>query len=119
VVHGRDGLDELTVFAKSHVAEVVDGRITEFEVDPAELGLAHTDREGVAGGDAASNAAKVRAILAGEPGAGRDVVVLNSGAALVVAGVVPDLRTGVLRATEALDGGLAREKLAALAAFRP
>src|SRR5213592_3829721 len=70
VVHGRDGLDELTVFAKSHVAELSGGAIREFELDPASLGLAHTDRGGVAGGDAAANAGKVRAILAGEPGAG-------------------------------------------------
>jgi anthranilate phosphoribosyltransferase len=118
VVHGRDGLDELTVFAPTHVAELANGALREFEVDPADFGLAHTDRTGVAGGDAASNAARIRAILAGEKGAARDIVVLNAGAALVVAGVCPDLGAGVQRAASALDSGEAREKLADLAAFR-
>jgi anthranilate phosphoribosyltransferase len=118
VVHGRDGLDELTVFAKSHVAELDGGTIHEFEVDPKELGLAHTDRTGVEGGDATANAEKIRGVLAGEKGAARDIVVLNSGAALVVAGVAPDLRDGIARASAAIDSGRAREKLAALAAFR-
>jgi len=118
VVHGRDGLDELTVFANSHVAELERGAIREFELDPASLGLAHTDRGGVAGGDAAANAGKVRAILAGEPGAGRDIVVLNAAAALVVAGVAPGLDDGVARACQAIDDGRAAAKLAELAAFR-
>jgi anthranilate phosphoribosyltransferase len=118
VVHGRDGLDELTVFAKTHVAELKDGAIQEFEIDPAALGLAHTDRAGVAGGDAAANAAKVRAVLAGEKGAARDIVVLNTAAALVTAGVAPTIEDGVTRAARAIDSGRAGEKLAELAAFR-
>ena len=118
VVHGRDGLDELTVFANSHVAELERGAIREFELDPASLGLAHTDRGGVAGGDAAANAGRVRSILAGEPGAGRDIVVLNAAAALVVAGVAPGLEDGVARARQAIDDGRAAAKLAELAAFR-
>jgi anthranilate phosphoribosyltransferase len=118
VVHGRDGLDELSVFAKSHVAELDQGRIREFEVDPTELGLAHGDRDGVAGSDAAANSKKIQAVLAGEQGAARDIVVLNSGAALVVAGVVRDIREGIGRAAAAIDSGRAREKLAELAAFR-
>ena len=118
VVHGRDGLDELTVFAKSHVAEI-DGRsMREFEVDPAQLGLAHTDRGGVAGGDAPTTAARVRAVLSGEPGAARDIVVLNSAAALVVAGVAGRLEDGVARARAAIDEGRAAAKLAELEAFR-
>jgi len=118
VVHGRDGLDELTVFDKTHVAEVDRGAIREFEVDPASLGLAHTDRGGVAGGDAAANAARTRAILKGEPGAARDIVVLNTAAALLVAGAAPTLEEGVRRAQQAIDGGEAAAKLAELAAFR-
>jgi anthranilate phosphoribosyltransferase len=118
VVHGRDGLDELTVFAKSHVAELQEGRIREFELDPGSLGLAHADREGVAGGDAATNAARVRAVLDGEKGAARDIVVLNAGAALLVAGVASGIEEGVSRAAQAIDGGKAREKLAELASFR-
>ncbi len=118
VVHGRDGMDELTVFSTSHVAELAEGALREFDVDPAELGLAHRDRGGVAGGDAAVNAERVRAVLGGERGAARDVVVLNAGAALVVAGMAADLREGVAMAAGAIDSGAARSKLAELQAFR-
>ena len=118
VVHGRDGLDELTVFAPSHVAELANGALREFDVDPADLGLAHQERAGVAGGDARANAAKVRAVFDGTKGAARDIVLLNSGAALVVAGVAADLRAGIARAAEAIDSGAARAKLAELQAFR-
>lgn len=118
VVHGRDGLDELTVFERSHVAELADGALREFEVDPGELGLAHRDRAGVAGGDAAINAARVRSVLAGEKGAARDIVVLNAGAALVVAGVAKDLRQAVERVARAVDSGAAQAKLAELQSFR-
>jgi anthranilate phosphoribosyltransferase len=118
VVHGLDGLDELTVLGRSHVAELDHGEIREFEVDPAPLGLAHTDRAGLAGGEAVANADKIRALLAGEKGAARDIVVLNAGAALLVAGAVPDLEAGVARAREAIDSGRAARKLADLAAFR-
>ena len=118
VVHGRDGLDELTVFAKTHVAELAAGELREFEVDPASLGLAHTERSGVAGGDAAANAARTRAVLEGEKGAARDIVVLNTAAALLVAGSAASLEAGVERAAAAIDSGQAAAKLAELAAFR-
>ncbi len=118
VVHGHDGLDELSVFEKNHVAELVGGELREFEVDPAALGLAHTDRSQVTGGDAAANAALIRRVLKGERGAARDIVLLNSGAALVVAGVANDLAAGVRRAAEAIDSGAATAKLGELAAFR-
>jgi len=118
VVHGADGMDELTVFGVNHVAELRDGAIREFSLDPAELGLAHTDRSAVAGGSPQENANRTRAILAGDQGAARDIVVLNTAAALVVAGVSPDLRSGVERAQRALDSGDAARKLAELAAFR-
>jgi anthranilate phosphoribosyltransferase len=118
VVHGRDGLDELTTYAPSHVAELKDGKVTEFEIDPRKLGLAQSDRASIGGGDAATNAKMVRGVLSGEKGAARDIVVLNSAAALVVAGVVPDLESGVARAAKAIDSGEARSKLEELAAFR-
>jgi anthranilate phosphoribosyltransferase len=118
VVNGRDGMDELTVFDKTHVAELAHGEIREFEVDPQALGLAHADRSGVSGGTAAENAARVRAVLAGEKGAARDIVVLNTAAALVVAGVAETLEAGITQAREALDSGRAAAKLADLAAFR-
>jgi len=118
VVHGRDGLDEITVFAKTHVAEVAGDKIREFDIDPGSLGLAHTDRAGVAGGDAAANAARTRDILKGEKGAARDIVVLNTAAALLVSGGAASLEDGVQRAAAAIDSGQAEAKLAELAAFR-
>jgi anthranilate phosphoribosyltransferase len=118
VVHGEDGMDELTVFANNRVAELDAGQVREFEVDPAGLGLAHQDRRGVAGGDAPFNARLIHEILAGKPGAARDIVLLNTGAALVVAGVSPDLAAGVERARRSLDAGDARRKLDDLVAFR-
>ena len=118
VVHGRDGLDELTVFGPSHVAELADGNIREFEIDPARHGLSHQDRAAIAGGDAAANAARTRAILRGEQGAARDIVLLNAGAALVVAGRVRDLDEGIACAASAIDDRAAERKLAEMAAFR-
>jgi anthranilate phosphoribosyltransferase len=118
VVHGRDGLDELTVFEKTHVAELKDGAIREFEVDPAALGLAGTNRSDIAGGDAATNAARVRAVLAGEKSAARDIVLINTAAALVVSGAEPTLEAGVARATRCIDSGAAAAKLTELAGFR-
>lgn len=118
VVHGRDGLDELTVFASNHVADLENGRIREYELDPKSLGLAHEDRSGVAGGTAAENAATIRRVLEGAAGAARDIVLLNSAAALVVAGLATDFAEGVARARQAIDSGAARQKLAELSAFR-
>lgn len=118
IVHGSDGMDELSIFAKNHVAELNEGRIREYTLDPAELGLAHTDRAAVAGGSAQENAARIRGVLAGEAGPARDIVVLNAAAALVVAGVATDVKAGVERVRQALDTGEAARKLAELAAFR-
>jgi anthranilate phosphoribosyltransferase len=118
VVHGRDGMDELTVFAKNHVARLENGKIEEYEIDPAQYGLAHTERDAVLGGSAAENAARVRAILGGEKGAARDIVLLNAAAALTVAGAIRDLAEGIQKASDAVDRGLATRKLADMAAFR-
>jgi anthranilate phosphoribosyltransferase len=118
VVHGLDGLDELSVSAPSHVAELAADRIQEFQVAPRALGLGHADRTGIAGGTAAENARRVRAVLEGEKGAARDIVLLNAAAALVVAEAVKTLEEGVARARRAIDGGTAAAKLAELAAFR-
>jgi anthranilate phosphoribosyltransferase len=118
VVHGRDGMDEITVFDRSHVAELREGQVREFELDPASYGLKHTDRSEVAGAGAVENAARVRAVLAGEKGAARSIVVLNSGAALHVAGVCATLEAGLAMAENAIDRGLATAKLDELVAFR-
>src|SRR4029079_17856258 len=118
VVHGRDGLDELSVFAPSHIAELHDGKVREFEVDPRALGLAHEDRSGVAGGDAAFNAGRVRAVLGGETGAARDIVLLNAAAALFVSGTAPRIEDGIEKARQAIDSGAAASRLADMAALR-
>ncbi len=118
VVHGRDGLDELTVFGKTHVAELKGQEIREFEVDPATLGFGAAERSGIAGGDPAENAARIRAVFAGDKGPARDIVVLNTAAALIVSGLANDLPEGIARAQQAIDRGDAQAKLAELAAFR-
>jgi anthranilate phosphoribosyltransferase len=118
IVHGSDGMDELTVFGKSHVAELRDGKVREYAIDPKDFGLAHTDRAGVAGGSPQENAARVRAVLSGAKGPARDIVLLNAGAALHVAGVAGDLATGIERARSAIDRGEAARKLDELASFR-
>ncbi|MEQ1833149.1 MAG: anthranilate phosphoribosyltransferase [Candidatus Eisenbacteria bacterium] len=118
IVHGTDGMDELTVFAKNHVAELHEGKIREYTVDPAELGLAHTDRAAISGGSAQENAARIRGVLAGEKGPARDIVILNAAAALVVGGVAPDIQAGVVRVSQVIDSGEAARKLQDLAAFR-
>jgi len=118
VVHGRDGLDELTVYDKTHVAELARGAVGEFEVDPAALGVAHTDRAPIAGGTPAENANKIRAVLGGEKGPARDIVALNTAAALVVAEAARGLEEGLERARHAIDSGAAAAKLAELAGFR-
>jgi anthranilate phosphoribosyltransferase len=119
VVHADDGLDELSVTSPSTVLEVVgDGagahEVRSWRLDPAELGLAAATMEDLRGGDAAFNAEVIRRVLAGERSPRRDIGVLNAGAALLVAGVAPDLPEGMARAAEAVDTGRAAEVLEGL-----
>jgi len=114
IVHGADGLDEITVAGETHVAELKDGRITTFVIDPESVGLARHPSEALKGGDAAVNAAALRAVLDGAPSAYRDIVLMNAGAALVVAGRAATLAEGVAQAAAAIDSGGARARLAAL-----
>src|SRR6202034_2032839 len=86
VVHGHDGLDEITITSRTRVAEARDGSVRSYEIEPEEFGLAHATLKDISGGDAAQNAAIIRAILDGEKSPRRDVVVLNAAAALVAAG---------------------------------
>ncbi len=117
VVHGADGLDELSTTAPSHVAELRDGRVTSFEVSPEQAGLPRARRDDLKGGDATTNADALRALLDGVRGPYRDIVALNSAAALIVAGQVEDLEVGVARATEAIDSGAAKDVLRGLVAI--
>jgi anthranilate phosphoribosyltransferase len=113
VVHGG-GLDELTTTGPSTVLALADGHVREFGVDPVELGLAPAIPEELRGGEPAENAAAARAVLAGAHGPHRNIVVLNAGAALVVAGVVDDLPAGMALAEETIDRGAAEATLEAL-----
>ncbi|HZH27040.1 MAG TPA: anthranilate phosphoribosyltransferase [Azospirillaceae bacterium] len=117
VVHGTDGLDELTTTGVSHVAQLRGGEVTSFEVEPGHAGLPVSNPADLKGGDAETNAAALRAVLSGAHGAYRDIVLLNAAAALVVAGKAADLRTGADMARQAVDSGAARGKLDALVAL--
>jgi len=117
VVHGSDGIDELTTTGPSYVAEWKDGKVTTFEVTPEEAGLPRATAADLKGGDPATNALAVNALLDGHPGAYRDVVFYNSAAALLVAGKAATLRAGVQMAAEAVDSGKARATLAKLVAI--
>lgn len=107
IVHGGDGLDELTTTGPSSVVELNEGEVSTWSVDPQELGLARVDREDLVGGDASVNADLARRVLAGEHGAHRDIVSLNAGAGLVAAGLVEDLPAGVAAARTSIDTGSA------------
>ena len=110
IVHGQ-GLDELTVAGPSQVVVLRDGAIRETSVTPEEAGLPRSPIEAIRGGDAAENAQAMLALLDGAPGAYRDTVLLNAGAALVVAGQCTNLRDGVGRAAGAIDDGAAFGRL--------
>ena len=117
VVHGSDGLDEITTTGITHVAALKDGAVTSFEIDPREAGLFIAHPRDLKGGDAAVNAQAMRALLDGAAGPYRDIVLLNSAAALVVAGKAPDLKSGVARAGQAIDTGGAKAVLERLVAI--
>jgi len=114
VVHGSDGLDEITTSGPTFVASLESGAVTTFEVSPEEAGFAPHPVGALAGGDAESNARAMRQVLEGRPGAYRDVAVLNAAAALVVAGRATTLGEGAALAVAALDSGAALARLEAL-----
>jgi anthranilate phosphoribosyltransferase len=116
LVHGADGTDEMSVAGITWVAELKDGTVTEREVHPEDAGLPAHPFEALLGGTPEENAAALSAVLEGAEGAYRDAVLLNSAAALVVAGMAGDLREGAERARESIASGAARAKVAALAA---
>jgi anthranilate phosphoribosyltransferase len=111
VVHSRDGLDEISVSAPTHVCEVFDGHLRTYDLVPQDLGVRTHTLEELAGGDAPQNAAVARALLDGEEGARHDIVAVNAGAALYVAGLAPTIREGVAMASESLRDGRALAKL--------
>ncbi len=117
VVHGHDGLDELTTTGSTDVAELKDGKIELFEVTPADAGLAPAKLTDLKGGDAATNAIAIRDVLSGQRGPFRDIVLLNAAAALIVGGKASNLTHGVELAAHAIDVGTARAALDRLIAI--
>lgn len=117
IVHGADGMDELSTTGPSTVAELKDGAVRVFTVAPEEAGLRVATLEELKGGDAPHNAAAMRLLLQGEPGAYRDIVLLNAAAALICAGKARDLKTGVSLAAHAIDSGEAARALDRLVAL--
>jgi anthranilate phosphoribosyltransferase len=117
VVHGSDGLDELTTTGPSHVAELKDGAVRVFDVTPEDAGLKRAKLDELKGGLPADNAAAMQALLDGKPGPFRDIVRLNAGAALVIAGKAADLKAGAAMAADAIDAGKAKAALAKLVAI--
>ena len=116
VVHGDDGLDELTVSTTSQVVELVDGSIKSWTVDPATLGIDTVPRAALTGGEPATNAELAQRVLAGDLGPHRDIVCLNAAAGLVAAGLADDLASGVEAARDSIDSGGAARALDLLVA---
>src|SRR5262249_42361101 len=117
VVHGLDGLDEITVTGPTRVGEVREGSVHGYEVTPAEFGLQVSDLEELPGGDGAQNAEIIRRVLEGERSARRDVVLMNAAAALVAADKAEHLSAAVAIAERSIDSGSATQKLAELVKF--
>jgi len=117
VVHGSDGLDEITITGPTRIAEVREGQVRTYEVTPEEFGLKRAPLNEIFGGDAVLNAKLIRELLEGKKSARRDVVLLNAGAALVAAGKANHLRDAMPLAAKAIDSGAAAAKLDALIKF--
>ena len=114
VVHGEDGLDEISLGAPTNVWELEDGAVSAYSITPDELGLGPVDKSALSITDAEEGAGKLRAVLSGESGAARDVVLANAAGALLAADMAGSLSEGVELAAEAIDSGKARERLDAL-----
>ena len=114
VVHGADGIDEISTTGHTKISACRDGRVSTFYVHPREFGLPKTSPASLKGGDASANAAMIRGVLRGERGPCRDIVLLNAGAALFVAGRAASVRDGIDRAASAVDSGDAGRTLEAM-----
>ena len=117
VVHGEDGLDEITVTGKTQVYELKDGRIKSYSISPEDFGLSRASLDNLKGGTTEENAVLLHSILSGAPGPRRDVVLMNTAAALVVGDRVETLRQGAALAEEVIDSGHALAKLEQLIGF--
>ncbi len=119
VVHGSDGLDEITTTGATTLLEIMHGAIAHRTVEPEDFGVPRAAPADLKGGGAEQNAEIALRVLSGERGPKRDIVCVNASAALVAAGAAPDFRAGVEMAAESIDSGAARRKLEALAALTP
>jgi anthranilate phosphoribosyltransferase len=116
IVHGLDGMDEVTLTAPTRIAEIRDGGVSLATIEPEDFGMRRCALADLQGGDAAANAAIVRDVLAGKPGPKRDVVLLNAAYALLASGQVEDVVSGLAMARAAIDDGRAMARLDALVA---
>ncbi|HLB23942.1 MAG TPA: anthranilate phosphoribosyltransferase [Dehalococcoidia bacterium] len=116
VVHGEDGFDEISIGGKSIVAELLDGVVRTYTVTPEDAGLRRHDISTIIGDTPEHNAAELREVLSGRPGALRDFALLNAGAALIAWGSAADLKAGVQQAAQSVDSGAAKAKLEAFIA---
>jgi anthranilate phosphoribosyltransferase len=117
VVHGEDGIDEISSGGSTKISECRNGSVHTFYLHPADVGLARSPADSLKGGDAQENAGMIKRILAGEGGPKRDVVLLNAGAALFVAGVAKSVKDGIVWAAAAIDRGDATRTLARMVAI--
>jgi anthranilate phosphoribosyltransferase len=117
VVHGAEGIDELSPAGPNLVCEVVGGDVREREIDPLELGVPRCAPEELRGGSPEENADAIRQVFAGANGGRRDAILLNAAGAIAAGGHAPDLREGIGYAREAVDSGAAGERLEALIAY--
>jgi anthranilate phosphoribosyltransferase len=117
VVHGMDGLDEITITGKTKISEFKDGKVKNYDIYPSDFGMAPGKADDLKGGDAKENAAITVAVLKGQKGTRRDIVLLNAAAGLVASGMVPDLKEGIKLSGESIDSGAAMKKLEQLKTF--
>jgi len=117
VVHGMDGMDEIAISRESAIAELKDGEISEYSVSPEQFGMSRASNELLRVGNATEACAMLCGVLDNKPGAARDIVQLNAGAAIYVAGLTATLSDGIARAAEVISDGSAKARLAQLIAF--
>jgi len=118
VVHGADGLDEISLSGETYVAELYEGSVKRYTVTPEDFGMSRAPIESLRGGDTAQeNAALIREVLNAQPGPRRDIAIINAAAALVASGIAANFQDGAKLAANAISSGLAQKKLAALVAF--
>ncbi|MDR3414071.1 MAG: anthranilate phosphoribosyltransferase [Formivibrio sp.] len=117
IVHGKDGLDEITLSGNTLVAELKDGSVTEYEIDPRELGFELCELKALHAGSAAESKAIIERVLADEAGPAHDIVCLNAGAAIYAANLAPTLKDGIAKAKAVISSGAAKAKLDALVAM--